>query len=368
MTRQEYLDALNAERQDYIESKYDFEGSAWDFLGQAAWGLAEQSTLGALSVSDAVAEATRGDAANTWEEFFAGDAAGSWEELSDMGKAGYSLGAAFGQIPSFMAGGFLTSQAVKGAGKVGSVGLNMAIKKSSKELAEEAAKLATKKGIKISLTDDVARTVVDDAYRFSRGANEIRAVEGNIASELYERAMIEGLRDNIGTTLKIADKEMLESITKTTFDIITKNNPDDALSLLQMATSRIPGLRGKKYAPLVIGSMGYDASIGLMMGTIKTATKEFQSAMWNVAPNEYGEMERSKGKYKWDTGEYMSKWISESAHEAMFFAPLGAVKFVKGGTSANHLKRLTNGIRAGVKSYYKPLSKYTNQEIKIINS
>ena len=143
--RHEYLDALNAERQDYIESKYDFEGNAWDFLGQAAWGFTEQATLGTLAVSDAVAEATRGDAANTWEEFFAGDAAGSWEELSDMGKAGYSIGAAFGQIPSFMLGGAITTQAVKGAGKVGSVGLKMAVKKSSKELAEEAAKLATKK-------------------------------------------------------------------------------------------------------------------------------------------------------------------------------------------------------------------------------
>jgi len=364
MTRQEYLDALNAERQDYIESKYDFEGNAWDFLGQAAWGFTEQATLGALSVSDAVAEATRGDAANTWEEMIAGDAAGSWEELSDMGKAGYSLGAAFGQIPSFWLGGAITTQAVKGAGKVGSVGLKMAVKKSSKELAEEAAKLATKKGVKVSLTDDVARTVVDDAYNFSRGANELKRVEGNIASELYERAMIEGLRDNIGTTLKIADKEMLESITKTTFDIITKNNPDDALSLLQMATSRLPGLRNRKYAPLVLGSMGYDASIGLIMGTMRTATKEFQSAMWNVSPNEYGEMERSKDKYRWDTGEYMSEWWKTATHEAMFFAPLGAAKFVKGGTSANHIKRLTNGIRAGAKSYYKPLKDYTNLELR----
>ena len=29
MDRQDYLDALNAERQEYIESKYDFEGNVY---------------------------------------------------------------------------------------------------------------------------------------------------------------------------------------------------------------------------------------------------------------------------------------------------------------------------------------------------
>ena len=90
--------------------------SFYDFLGQAAWKAIDEAVVGSLGVSDAISESIKGDAANTWEEMIAGDAAGSWEELSDMGKAGYSVGAAIGQIPSFMAGGFLTSTAVKAAG------------------------------------------------------------------------------------------------------------------------------------------------------------------------------------------------------------------------------------------------------------
>ena len=135
----DYLEFLQEQEKGLRKNVSNFEGSAWDALGQFAWGFTDQALLGTLGVSDAVSEATKGDAANTWEEMIAGDSAGDWEELSDYGKGGYAAGAALGQIPSFFLGGLFTQGAIKGLSKVGGAGLKMAVKKSSKELVEKGA-------------------------------------------------------------------------------------------------------------------------------------------------------------------------------------------------------------------------------------
>ena len=365
--REKYLQYLKEQRELLDPNVSRFEGNAWDFAGQALWGFMDQATMGTLGVSDAINEAYKGDAANTWEEMFAGDAAGSYEELPDTGKAGYAVGAALGQIPSFWLGGMFTNAAVKGVGKIGAGGAKMAIKKSSKELAEQAAKMQTSKsGISAakSITDDVAKTIVEDAYKYSAGANSIRQLEGNIASDLYEKTMVDGIKTNIASTLKIADDEILEGLAKSTFDIVTKNNPDDAFSLLQMLVAKAPGIRNTEWGPRLLGAMGYDAAIGFTLGTMRTGVQEIQRSQWGVEPNEYGEMVRSKEAYKFDAGRLGKNWLTNAVYDAALFAPMGVAQFVKGGTSANHLKRLTNMIHTSTKAYWKPLAKYTNTELR----
>ena len=148
----------------------------------------------------------------------------------------------------------------------------------------------TKTGISASksLTDDAATSIIDNAYDLSRGAGEIGRIEGKLTSELYENAMVNGLKDNIGKALNIADDEILDGVAKSTFDIVTKNNPDDAFSLLQIAASKIPLVRNTEWGPRLLGAMGYDGMIGLVLGTMRTGIQEIQRAQYNVAPDEYG--------------------------------------------------------------------------------
>ena len=330
MNRENFLRLLEEEQKLLVPDVSDFEGNVYDFVGQALWGFTEQATFGALGVSDAISEAREGDAAYTWEEAItglAGGQAGSWDELTDTGKAGYSLGAAFGQIPSFWAGGILTSKAVTGLGKLGAAGTKMATTKSTKELIDAGKNIAVKKGVDVSkaLAGEVveggqkmgvARKIIDDAYEYSAGANSIRAIEGNMASELYEETMVNGLKVNIAKVLNIADDQILDDVAKSTFDIITKNNPDDALSLLQILASKVPGLRERPGAALVLGSMAYDAGIGFTLGTMRAGVSEFQAANWNVRANDYGEMEREPGLYEFNATDFAGELSEARQHPA----------------------------------------------------
>tara|TARA_R100000808_G_C2155053_1_gene166740 strand:- start:3438 stop:12314 length:8877 start_codon:yes stop_codon:yes gene_type:complete len=368
--REEFLQYLKEEREKLQPNVSNYEGSAWDAVGQFVWGLTDQSLVGMLGVSDAISEAYKGDAANTWEEMIAGGLGaetGSYEELSDWGKGGYAAGAALGQIPSFWLGGMFTQGAIKGVGKATGWGIKASVKKSAKELVEEASKMKTKQAtinLSKSVTDDVATSIVDDAYKLSQGAGAIGRIEGKLASDMYEKAMIEGLKGNIGKTLNIADDELLEGVAKSTFDIITKNNPDDAFSLITTGISKLPYFKDSPKATLLAGAMGYDAIIGGVLGTMRTGIQEFQRSMWNVAPDEYGDMKRLDDPYSFDLARVGKNWAYNALLDAAMFAPMGAAQFVRGGTVGGHGKRLVNGLHAAAKSYWKPLSKYTNKELR----
>ena len=365
----DYLEFLQEQEKGLRKNVSNFEGSAWDALGQFAWGFTDQALLGTLGVSDAVSEATKGDAANTWEEMIAGDSAGDWEELSDYGKGGYAAGAALGQIPSFFLGGLFTQGAIKGLSKVGGAGLKMAVKKSSKELVEKGAEIATtKSGVSVAknLTDDVATKIIDDAYEFSAGASAIRGVEGRLSSEIYESAITKGLRENIKNTLKIADDEILDQVAKSTYDIITKNNPDDAFSLFTMLANKIPGVKGRKWAPQLVGAMGYDAMIGATLGTMRTGIQEIQRSQWNTAPDQYGEMRKMGERYKFDAARLGNSWLHQALYDGLMFAPMGAAQFVKGGVQMGrfgHLGRISNIVRASAKAY-RPVKELTNRQLR----
>ena len=368
--RERFLQYLEDERQRLDPNVSNYEGSVWDAVGQFAWGFTDQALVGSLGVADAVNKAYKGDAADTWEEMIAGglgSQAGSWEELSDWAKGGYAAGAALGQIPSFWMGGMFTQGLIKGAGKATGAGVKMAVKKSAKELVEQASKMPTKKAtinLAKSVTDDVATSIVDDAYKLSQGANAIGQLEGTLSSELYERAMVDGLKGNIGKVLNIADDEILEGVAKSTFDIITKNNPDDAFSLITMKLGSLRPFKGNPKATLVAGAMGYDAVIGGVLGTMRTGIQELQRSWWNVAPDEYGEMKRLDDHYSFDLGRVGKNWMYNAALDAAMFAPMGLAQFVRGGSVGGHGKRLANYIHKASKAYWKPLHKYTNVELR----
>ena len=125
----------------------------YDFIGQAVWKAADESTLGSLGAFDAVSESVKGSAADTWEEMIAGESAGDWEELSSAGKAGAMVGGALGMIPQFFAGGLIAKGLVKGGFKISekvfglSSGAKIAAAKSTAELIAAGKKLPIKKAL-----------------------------------------------------------------------------------------------------------------------------------------------------------------------------------------------------------------------------
>tara|TARA_R100000789_G_scaffold75482_1_gene71059 strand:- start:1024 stop:2046 length:1023 start_codon:yes stop_codon:yes gene_type:complete len=289
-----------------------------DFLGQALWSFSNESLVGSLGVSDAISESIKGDAASTWEEMLAGGAAGDWEELSSSSKAGAMVGGALGQIPSFFLGGLITKTAIKGVGAVGGRAINMAVKKSVPELIQAGKKLPIKKGVDVAktLTDDAARTIVDDAFDLASRAGDIAKLDGKISQEIYEESMNQAVKANIRQTLEIVDEELLEGLSRETVRIITKNNPQNAEAIMKMLASKVPLFRGSEKASMLLGAAGYDAAIGFTMGTMRAGIAEIQAATWNVRRNEFGEYE-DIGLYDFDLGKFASHWIHDALTEAL---------------------------------------------------
>ena len=343
----------------------------YDFLGQALWKGIDEAVVGSLGVSDTISESIKGDAADTWEEMIARGAAGDWEELSDAGKAGAMVGGALGMIPGFILGGFVTKGLIKGVAG-GVRGLNMAVKKSVPELIQAGKKLPVKKGIDVAktLTDDAARVIVDDAFDLASAAGDIAKFEGRISQEIYEESMNQAVKANIRQTLGLADEELLEGLSRETVQIITKNNPQNAEALMKMLASKVPGFRGSPKAAMLLGAAGYDAGIGFVMGSMRAGIEEIQAYNWNVRKDQFGEYE-DIGLYDFDLGRFASDWISDAVHEAFVFAPFGIVKHINpkifGGksTGASHGKRLANMIHQSARAYWKPLSKYTNKQLRM---
>tara|TARA_Y100000310_G_scaffold298757_1_gene332984 strand:+ start:2397 stop:11456 length:9060 start_codon:yes stop_codon:yes gene_type:complete len=376
---QDIFDILDPTRKQRKEPQYIpdvIEGTTgsplWDFIGQATWKFTDELMFGLPGVSDAIDESIKGDAANTFEERLLGGAAGDWEELSDAGKAGAMVGGALGMLPTFGIAGILTKGGIRGAAAIGGVGAKAAVKKSIPELVQAGKKLPVKKGIDVArtLTDDAARTIVDDAFDIASAAGDIAKLEGGISREIYEESLNAGIKANIRQTLELADEELLEGLSRETVKIITRNNPESAEVLMRMLASKVPGFRGSPRAAMLLGAAGYDAAIGLTMGTMRVGIEEAYATTWNVKKDVYGEYE-DIGLYDFNAGDFAKRWWETAIHEALVFAPFGIVKHINpklfGGrsTGASHGKRLMNIINQSTRKVWKPLNKYTNKELRM---
>jgi|10_taG_2_1085330.scaffolds.fasta_scaffold00751_6 hypothetical protein len=341
-------------------------GSAlWDFAGQALWGVTEQASFSTLGAYDAYLEGQYGDDAETWEDAMAGDASGDWNELTNSGKAGYMIGSALGMIPSFIVGGGIAGKAITGAARIGGIGTKVAAKKSTQELIKAAGKVPTKEGMKSasSILKGNASKIIDDAYETAVSSHALNKIEGAFAKELIENSMKDNVKRNMGTLLKGADDEMLEALADQTVKIVSRNNPADAMQMMNMLANKVPGLSGRPYAPLILGAMGYDAAIGVAMASIRNAVETGTHKTMGVLRDEMGEY-TYKGNYDINWGDGFAKWGHDALHEAAFFSILGPVKFIKGGTTGQHFSRLKKVLGTAGKRYWKPLNKYKEGELK----
>ena len=226
-----------------------------EFAGQAGWGFTEAVTLGAATIADVAKEeiakqkikdgtldSSQLEGSTRYLEkkvtSFGGrvdDSAESFGDLSLWGQSGYTLGSILGTIPTFMFGGALTSKAITGVSKIGGVGKKLVTNKVSREIKEAyAKKIATtskddigrisfgEKGFK-DIAEIGLESVGKDGQsaRFKQFGNEAFEISAKDEIGIGIKAMKIGLPDN-----KIGD------LSEEVFNIVTRNNPDDAQRIL----------------------------------------------------------------------------------------------------------------------------------------
>jgi len=382
-TNRELLSILRDRQEDHSSAFKDTQvqtsgNAVYDFLGQALWGVVDQGTLGTLDVADTYNEAVYGDDVTTWEESLAGDAAGDWGELTNSGKAGYMIGSALGMIPSFVFGGLAARAGIQGAGRLATGAGKHFAKKSLEELTEAGTKIAAKEGLE-SVTEvlgkkvtregveaTVGKHIVDDAYEIASASATAGAIEKALGAEMLEQVMGKSVKNTLSDVAGIVDDDILEALSKETVKIVSKNNPEDAMQMMNYFVTKIPVL-GKRLGPkanLFVGAMGYDAAIGVAMATLHTAVDATHKGLWGVGwDDETGEHTMSPTGRALDPYHIASKWAHDAMHEAAFFSLLGPVKFVKGGTNANHMSRLNRIFQQGYKSL-KPIKNMKRKELK----
>tara|TARA_R100000700_G_scaffold41281_1_gene61266 strand:+ start:3881 stop:12907 length:9027 start_codon:yes stop_codon:yes gene_type:complete len=341
----------------------------WEFLGQAAWAVSDQVSMGTLGVHDTWNE-LESDQLVPAEDFqdkiagtFGDNVAGDWEDLGTAGRWGYSLGTALGQIPTFFAGGALTKAGITAIGTKAAT--KYASKKAATELVEEGSKIAVKKGIDIgtSLTDDVAKTIMDDAFKVASDTQDLIQGGNEALGVLYEGAVKTGIKSNIQKTLGIVDDAIVDDIANTTFDIISKNNPREAQTILNLAAQRWLPIGGPK-THAVAGAMAYDAAIGFTMGTIRHAVHEMQRNIYGYEAGMYGKATKLKD-YSFNIMSSLGAWGSTAVFESAWMSILGPTHMIKGGTSKSHMRQFGKTVKSMFNARTTNINKLSNKELQI---
>ena len=343
-----------------------------EFAGQAGWGFTEAVTLGAATIADVAKEeiakqkikdgtldSSQLEGSTRYLEkkvtSFGGrvdDSAESFGDLSLWGQSGYTLGSILGTIPTFMFGGALTSKAITGVSKIGGVGKKLVTNKVSREIKEAyAKKIATtskddigrisfgEKGFK-NIAEIGLESVGKDGQsaRFKQFGNEAFEISAKDEIGIGIKAMKIGLPDN-----KIGD------LSEEVFNIVIRNNPDDAQRILfGLGSTAFPNM---PKTGLVAGAMGYDAILGLTISAMRgAATESIKAKMQYDVPDMVEET-------------YADRIIAGSLHEAAVLSVIGPVKFIRGGSQGSMLKKTKEAI-FGVAKNLKPARNMSGAQLE----
>jgi len=360
------------------QEKVTTGNAAWDFFGQMLWGGAESLTWSGLAAADVFGEAQaerRGEEYTSWQETLSGVDA-DWDELTGWGKAGYSVGTAVGMIPSFGVGKTVGVGAVKSLEKLvaqkafGSGAPKMVAKKSAKELTEKVGEIGLKKnGTQVVETLDLdantTKEIIEEGYATLQAAKAAKLYADDALKEVYEANMASSLKGKISSIAKLPDDQASE-LSKEVIKIVTRNNPDDAMTMIQMYAQNTPGLKrliGGESTSRIVSAMGYDAAIGIGMGFQKVAADEIYKQLWGVERNEDTHQFDYTNNYDFDMNETGMNFLKEAGTSAWHFALIGPVKFIKGGTAGQHRQRLTQIIGQNFKSV-KPVNNMNNESLR----
>ena len=183
MNEEQYLKQLfqdeKENRREWIEDPTVGTGSAmWDFLGQAAWGAADELTIGTLGAADVVREARADEDITTAQDVLSMGAGGDWEELSPAAKAGNIVGRGLGMLPTLGLGKLFAEGVVKGGSKLFTGGLKTAVKTSTDDLIEASIKFPGKEAttdIASALKSGAGKQLIEEAYDIKNTSESSKA-------------------------------------------------------------------------------------------------------------------------------------------------------------------------------------------------
>ena len=127
------------------------------------------------------------------------------------------------------------------------------------------------------------------------------------------------------------------------------------------------------YTSQILGAMGFDAAIGLVIGTMRSAADQVWKINYGVERDHHTRMlgySEDGPNYNFNLGDASKAWALESLKESLIFSVIGPVKFFGniGGKAytpqGSHSKRLASYIGNTTKAYWKPLNRYTGTELK----
>ena len=256
------LDNLDTTFVDDLEQREGYGESAYEFLGQALWGLSSGAGFGLPEFYDMIDEAATGRS-NRLEEIvtslpskaislgeneknYAGDFKSSPDdrELTNAGKLGYSVGSFAGMIASFHP---LTRGVSWGARAVGwglsGLGLYSG-KKAAQKIAQSEIKesfgnvlfkAGQKEGAK-EFTEDQAFKISEDALDIVSKSSARAQGYKKFGDAAFQVGAKQAIKEDVLKTFKgQLDDNLLDQFADEVFNIATRRSPDQAMQAMTNA-------------------------------------------------------------------------------------------------------------------------------------
>ncbi len=355
-SRASFDESLWVDPRNTLEKKEFGVQSLYEGLGQFVWGASEALSLGTLEFSDIAEEAVaekkyqKGEISeeelkasrDRMEKAFTSIGGilpdsyeGDFGELGTLGQVGYTLGAILGTIPTFVVGGAITGKAITGVSKIGNAGTRLMRNKAGREIEEYFVKKATSnitesQGIK-ALGKQEFKEIAEKGFE-SISKDSFAHNMRTFGNEVFEETAKGEISNSIRSLTAMKDGDLLAGLSSEVFDIVTKNNPQQAQQILFGL-----GASAFKSSPkvgLIAGAMGYDAILGLTIGTMRGSAS-------SAIHKNYGYQEPES---------YANKILSDALHEGAILSLIGPVKFIKGGSQQSILKNTKNTLFGMVKN------------------
>lgn len=344
-----------------------------DFAGRFLWGMADEATMSSLSAYDMYRTETKGDAYKSWQDTLVWDdnlKNVEWHELSGAARAGEAIGRTIGMLPSFGVAAKVGKGGIKTAFKIGGVGQKIATRQSKKELIDKAKDITLKKGkdvvagTGISLSDDAAEKMITRGYEFFKDASDLKKLEEGFKGEIFEKVIANNIKDDIAKIAKVSGEEV-DLLSKEVVNIVLKNDPNDAMAALSMLFRQVPGSYGPGgvVGSQVAAAMTVDAAIGFALGSMHAGMDQVKKTQWGVEKNHHTYQYEYTGNKEFDWDEAAGAWWKDATTTGLHFSVIGPVKFGRGGTSVNPIRRGTQIVRHIMKGK-KPLKNMTNEQMR----
>ena len=358
-------------------SREGFAATAYETLGQAAWGFTTGVSWGLPEIADIAEEAVTGRSNKLEElvtsfpakaftlgadkESYAGDFSPSAtdRELTLPGKIGYTVGNAAGMLVSFSWLGKGLGLGIKGVSKIGSGGMKTATKLAQDEITESFGKVVFKAGQKEGaqeLTEEVSKDIATSALDIVSKSGVHYQANKKLGDAMIQQGFKQSIKEEaLRPLLGNIDDALLDKFAGETLEIAMRRTPNEGMNIINNGVLNLMKRggtvqelsRAQRITASVAGASVYDALLGTVIGAVRGL----------------GEYKINEA-YDWNKPESALGHVLDTvAHEAAIFSILGPVKFIKGGGQLSALKKVKDMTR-GVVNSLRPVKKMTAEQLE----